>query len=394
MWYRLDPLDVLLFREAKPFSAGENFRAAGSFPPTPLPLVGALRNCIFEHLRESGLSTQQIFEKMGGPDDLGPLKMQGPFLASKDNILCLPVPKDLLRKERGNEKAGMEFLLIKKPDWDLQTSLPKLRYTLESPLIETRFELKTLEKGFLKGDCLIDYLLENTPQISFYENKLVEDEPHLGIQLSPSRTSITGKIYTVVFNRLEDQAGILVKLESENNDLDTLMPNNGFLNLGGESRAAHFQRIVSEEKLPEPLSPGLLNSQKEDLISRITEQKSFKLLLLTPAICERGWLPDGIDENNFNWTIKGITLTLVAAVVDKPQPVSGWDLVENAPRTLFRAVPAGSVYYFLAEEDLNETTARNLVEEFHFKSTLITNPFFQAAGFGLTAVGIWTESEA
>jgi CRISPR-associated protein Cmr3 len=49
MWIKIEPLDVLLFRESKPFSAGENFRAAGRFPPSSLPLVGAIRSRALAH---------------------------------------------------------------------------------------------------------------------------------------------------------------------------------------------------------------------------------------------------------------------------------------------------------------------------------------------------------
>jgi CRISPR-associated protein Cmr3 len=45
-WYAIAPLDVLLFREAKPFSPGEGAWAKGIFPPLPTVVFQALRSVL------------------------------------------------------------------------------------------------------------------------------------------------------------------------------------------------------------------------------------------------------------------------------------------------------------------------------------------------------------
>ena len=45
-WYAIEPLDVLLFREAKPFSPGEGSWAKGLFPPLPSTVFQALRSIL------------------------------------------------------------------------------------------------------------------------------------------------------------------------------------------------------------------------------------------------------------------------------------------------------------------------------------------------------------
>ncbi|NJO86033.1 MAG: hypothetical protein HC818_05105 [Synechococcaceae cyanobacterium RM1_1_27] len=45
-WYALDPIDVLLFRESKPFSPGEGSWAKGLFPPMPTTIFQALRSAL------------------------------------------------------------------------------------------------------------------------------------------------------------------------------------------------------------------------------------------------------------------------------------------------------------------------------------------------------------
>ena len=57
IWLRLEPEDVLLFRDGRPFNAGQDFRAEGSFPPQPAPVVGAIRAALISpKLVEKGLT--------------------------------------------------------------------------------------------------------------------------------------------------------------------------------------------------------------------------------------------------------------------------------------------------------------------------------------------------
>ena len=45
-WYTLTPLDVLLFRDAKPFTPGERAWAGSVFPPNGHAIAGALRGLL------------------------------------------------------------------------------------------------------------------------------------------------------------------------------------------------------------------------------------------------------------------------------------------------------------------------------------------------------------
>ena len=79
-WYTLEPLDVLLFRESKPFSPGEGSWAKGLFPPMPNTVFQALRSTLPEDNRQERN-----------------LDFLGPFLLDSEDTLWLPTPKDLLR---------------------------------------------------------------------------------------------------------------------------------------------------------------------------------------------------------------------------------------------------------------------------------------------------------
>lgn len=82
-WYMIAPLDILLFRESKPFAPGEGAWAKGIFPPMPITVFQALRSALPE----------QVGEKR---EDKTEYNFFGPFLLDRDNTLWLPTPKDLI----------------------------------------------------------------------------------------------------------------------------------------------------------------------------------------------------------------------------------------------------------------------------------------------------------
>ena len=82
-WYAIEPLDVLLFRESKPFSPGEGSWAKGIFPPLPSTVFQALRSTL-------------PYYGDGKKDKKRNLEFLGPFLMDKENQIWLPTPKDLV----------------------------------------------------------------------------------------------------------------------------------------------------------------------------------------------------------------------------------------------------------------------------------------------------------
>lgn len=78
-WYAITPLDVLLFREAKPFVPGEGAWAKGLFPPMPVTVFQALRS----HLPFTKEKHQN-------------LSFVGPFLQCPSGDIWFATPKDLI----------------------------------------------------------------------------------------------------------------------------------------------------------------------------------------------------------------------------------------------------------------------------------------------------------
>lgn len=83
-WHVVEPLDVLMFRESKPFSPGDGSWAKGLFPPMPTAVFQALRSALPYRSGEGPHTKQRDLEFLG------------PFLLSPDDQLWLPRPKDLM----------------------------------------------------------------------------------------------------------------------------------------------------------------------------------------------------------------------------------------------------------------------------------------------------------
>ena len=101
-WYKFEPLDVLLFREAKPFSPGEGAWAKSIFPPMPITIFQAFRSAVASP--ENNNQNESDTSKKNGVK----LKFKGPFLLQKTSsgdVLWLQTPRDLLCVKECNENS-------------------------------------------------------------------------------------------------------------------------------------------------------------------------------------------------------------------------------------------------------------------------------------------------
>ena len=79
------------------------------------------------------------------------------------------------------------------------------------------------------------------------------------------------------------------------------------------------------------------------------DSQGLRLILISPAEFEHGWLPDGFsvkDGSLYRGTLAGIDMILRAALVDRPLDLSTWNMVERRPRKTRRLVRPGAVYFF------------------------------------------------
>ncbi|MBN1830356.1 MAG: type III-B CRISPR module-associated protein Cmr3 [Deltaproteobacteria bacterium] len=400
MWIHIEPLDVLLFRDSRPFDAGEQARATGIFPPTGLPFAGALRSRI---IKKQGIAFSDYKDKenkkgwdlVGSPDDFGPLSFAGPFLTLGRNHARYPIPRDLVKTKEGH----LERLKLVECAKDSGASSPPC---LSCHLVSGGGETNEAEDGYLDDVEFMHYLKNDvTPKMQ--GEAVAVNEPRVGIGRNAAGTAEKGLIYTAVYTRLvkkdknKERAAFLFRMQSENGGEEALLGEKGIISLGGEARSAYFSVLKEEE------APSLFSEKtKNELLGKLTGKSKFKLCLLTPAVFKKGWLPDGIDEqgeeDNKSYFFSlgdGVKARLVAAAVGKRREIGGWNLAARGPRPLKRAVPAGSVYFFQTAKALTKEQANVLMDTFHLKTAMNHSSgdqaarYLRGAGLGLACVGCW-----
>ncbi len=370
----IEPHDVLLFRDGKPFAAGEDIRARSLFPPAPFTVQGAIRARV---LFSSGVSpadyaslnpsprAQQLRQKIGVPgENYGSLRLQGPLLARKENgvwRLYVPLPADVLKRENGSYQL---LAPLQSNELEFKSNLPN---SLLLPWVRTIDHLEET-RGWISVDDFKNYLGGNPPTQVLGEEDFVIREPRIGIGLERgSRATREGHLYIAEFLRLRENVALWVRVEGiQQQDFG---PPNGFLQLGGEARAAYYH-ILDGTLNGIPARPNPLPER-------------FKVVLLTPAWFSGGWQP-----GNGNWLqfFSGL-VRLVSAVVPRAQPIGGAYVDERRRRANFqkpmrRFVSAGSVFFF----ESDGTVAWNGKS---FTETPPGEGDFGQIGFGFCAIGQW-----
>lgn len=375
----IEPNDVLMFRDGRPFAGGDDHFARGIFPPSPATFYGALRSHILSNCWSefntfadmNGIIPDHIRKEIGAPGkngtpaELGSLVLCQFTLAKRNGNgieQLFPIPKDVVIK-KGNEEGKPRILTslnlsVGRTITDLPNGLNNMWTHTEEPMAAVA--------GFLSSEEIKNYLLGVAPSITDAD-KLFQTEERTGIQKSrKTRSAKTGRLYSVEYFRLKENTGFAV--EVENTKLLSELGTSGMMRLGGDNRSARYA-VESWNEIP-----------VEPIKKKIAETKRFKLVLTTPAIFNKGWLPDCIDANTMQGQIKGINVKLTGACVGKPIGIGGYDFVKNQPKVMKKAVPAGSVYCF----ELTEGDVDSLFKNIWWKS--ISDEKAQE-GFGTTLIG-------
>jgi CRISPR-associated protein Cmr3 len=128
---------------------------------------------------------------------------------------------------------------------------------------------------------------------------------------------------------------------AQGSNYDTVLDGLSLLHpLGGERRLAEWKKCGEDPSGWMPLPP----------LSATANAACLRMVLATPAIFANGWTPGWIGSN-MQGKIPGtdISVTLIAAIVERWLPISGYNFEEKAIyriKPLRRMVPAGSVYFF------------------------------------------------
>jgi len=365
-WVFIEPTDVWLFRDNKPFTAQQNFVARGQFPPTPMTIQGVIRTHYLEtQLQRDGRTWEDyrhgnvsdaIIQRVGLPQigerpaTFGSLRLTGPFVAHTNSQgqvqRLIKAPLDLLY----NQEDIAYKLLSPAPTSGFETNVP---FDGWRPLTGGGVGFKEAS-GWLTETQFKQYLTGETKDFGNLTNEedIFKIEDRVGLALDYGRrANAESMFYRAEFTRACEGVGLLVHV-----NLDIFEKDTGFVNIGGESRSGYYRLVQPPETLIQQGSGHI------------------SIILLTPAYFTNGWQPDNGDWSR--WVGGG---KLVSVVIGKPHLISGWDVAHNRPKPLRQYVPAGSVFFFEAAD----------IKGIPFTESPHDSPDQGAMGFGTFAVGVW-----
>ena len=323
----LEPLDVLFFRDGRPFDAAP--RATGGLP-MPQTLAGAVRTWLFGRLggdvevlaaavRQGATFRDAAASQGSGPAVVGRLGIRGPWFARRGERL-VPMPATIEHDLNGRLHR-LDPLADELPGWspaEMEGTRPLWRRGGGPAKPQAGYLCTAGLERFLKGDIPRPDEILGADDLFVYEDRV-----GIGVD-AKTGTAGEGMIYSVRMMRLRPGVTLAVDLVGAREDLEACCPDaDDVLALGGESRRVIVRRTAAGTW------PGPVNAEG-----------GGKLVLLTTPAPFGGWRPP--------------RLPLVAAAVPGFVPVSGWDLARRGPKPNRFAVAAGSVYFLDRKTDLSD----------------------------------------
>jgi CRISPR-associated protein Cmr3 len=367
------PMDVWLFRDGKPFRAGEDHAAETLFPPSPFTLQGAIRTKV---LLDKGVNLAEFAKngernpdpEVGYGDYFGKLRLLGPLLMRcKDGKWerLIPMPTDVV-------KVGNRYELLR-PNLNLPftTNLPENLPDKSLQLLWARTGERISEaKGWLPESEWERYLQGQAPEQVVTSGKLFAFEPRFGIAIDADKgTTQEAMLYQARFVRLTKETALWAEVDGVS------LNEGGFLRFGGEGRAAVYEALSQQESL-RPLSQ----------FNFASNSNRFKVVLVTPAWFSGGWQPKDGDWSK----VFGASVQLVGAAIPRPLLLGGFDVAKGVPKPMRAFVPEGAVYFFKADEPVQ------FPDDFAFTETPDevsrqndnANAWAQI-GLGAVLIGVW-----
>lgn len=338
----LSPLDVLFFRDGRPFDAES--RAAGGLP-TPQVVAGALRTALleahgarFDETPRAVLFARLVAEKCPRAAWIADVRVRGPWLEKGGTVL---VPTPAVLHTRKKIPGGAVTRLAPLPGGLLPGWAAGRR-----PLWAAGEAVTVPAGGFITLAGLQRFLAGE--DVAAADLVLPDDlylfDDRTGLEINAQRLSAEpGRLFGVRFLVLKDGVRLYVEVDVPDGAPTDPFAGVRFVALGGEGRRAR-------------LDPAALVRWPEHLSG------PKRLLLLTTPGLFGGAIPTALEGR------------LAAAAVPGPVAVSGWDLARHGPKPTRFAVPAGAVYF------LNDNTE---------VSPASADP---ELGFGVTLTGGWTDA--
>lgn len=383
---RLEPLDVLALADTRPL---DDVGHAIGGTLGPLTFAGALRTAV---LREAGYSfardaaqtdrAVEAAQQVGVPDVGGQMtfEMAGPFLTAADFPwrLRLPPPRFLVKPGRASAPIRLtpDLRLADKARDGVLSDIAATDVTHlcapEPDCAEAPWHLPLAHLCLeLAGAAAEDDPRLRKMKLRDTDTIFTVERRH-GHQRSNEGAVEEGGLYSRPVQRYSERwitTGLRCAAPAclvRGVGVDPL--DGATVRLGGDGRRARLAVGADDEGLAAVAALGEIVRQAIG-----TGHPRVLMYLATPTVLEKGWQPPRLAG-----------LELRAALVGPPVAVAGWDAKAGRPRPVWRAVPAGSVYYF---EVTDNAAAACTVENHHMGRPLSWQ--HRGLGFGVALFGLW-----
>ena len=367
--YRIKPLDPLISRDARQFGTGSPMHSLNWITNTVI--AGAVRTVLWKMSGDpESRETLETLKKV-------PVKGNFPIL---DGKIYVPRPLDII-------KSANDIYQIKPGEFppDSGANMPLDGLMPSFPDNDEDFKPEKLN-AFWEKSMITHWLIHGKKNFTLDESFMLsapshDERVHASID-TLTGTSRDGMLFSTtgldfIHKNGDDKIFQPERFSQEeiSVDIESLNLPAGFIaSVGGERRLAEFSRCDDDSALwecPEDF-PDI--------------DGNLRLVLASPAMFAKGWLPDWIDERTLTGTIPSTNAEakLISAVTERWQPVTGWSYERGSagPKPMRRAVPSGSVYFF-------RITGGSLDAKSLWLKSICTDEKDINDGFGLVLPGKW-----
>ena len=383
-WYKLTPLDVLMFRDAKPFSPQERAWAGSVFPPNNHAIAGALRSSF-------GIN--------------GNIQIKGTFL-SCDEKLYFPRPFNYVSQNRLTPIAWLEpNHPSKQMLWDKSKPVPLVIGDRVNHDPDEDKHKKGDYRLFLPSDVVLSLLknealtekdwLVNQDREKKDKPWIVETRSHNTLQDGTRQVKESDGYFVENAVRLVEGWGLAIAVDKTTDAKLNSKAKPLVMRLGGEGHRVLLERCDAFDKQWNDLQKiSKTNFEKGDrslaymvtngVFERVTDRGTPKKARYERSVCRPyPWEWDLADVDNGSSDRQ----VLVSVATDKPVPIScrfrDKETKESVPAPQVFAAPAGSVYYLERPAELWQ----NLPEYMQKKSLKVWHDLGYAEMFWINYQG-------
>lgn len=372
----IEPRDPLIVRDGRPFGPTPGARAASLAFPFPSTTTGALRT-------RAGLDADGLF-LMSEIPRIKQIGVRGPLLVELDlttgDIVqwLVPAPADALLLDlepRDPNRATLKRLVPLELPPQSSTNLPS---DLSLVGMSKPDPHKPCDEAprYWNWRQFQQWLLnptEDTVAVADigHNGPVLEERMHVRIRRETQTAAEEAALFQtrgLEFTGRENRTRLALAMVT-----DALNLKAGIAPLGGERRLVVWRQ--SKRSLPS-VPPGLREN--------ILRQHHCRVVLLSPAYFLAGsqssWLVSQRD---------GVTSSLQAMAIGKPQVVSGWDFESNRPKHTRRLAPTGTVLFLKLDGD--DASIEKWIDTI-WMQCVSDHEQDRRDGFGLAVLGVWDGS--